>query len=300
MSPFRIAALAVAAIVVVSCSDGGDPPSTTSATDAPTSTTEATTTITSAPPERDDDAQGAPADAVVSVTVQVGDGPENELVGVVAESRDPFEQFASCSGFRAALGTYVVLISTPGDDVASVSVATADPVDVAGIHDATVRVEPGGGAGEPEVAAGTVTIDEGLRAGSFTAFTAAGDEVSGSFRCEGGADSVPGDASGDEQIEVFALLRRGGAQRLVDMIAPLDETAECIDPAADAPTVAVEGDATTGAITAFALSPEGSMSMRVGTADFEFPDVEVGGVGDARTFSAVAGDVSVDGAFRCG
>ena len=291
----------VAAITVLAACSGGDDAPATGVTTVPVTTPADDATVPAETEPVDVDDAGA-VSAEVSLSVEVDDLVAGELGGLVDDSGDPFEQFASCSGIRAHFGTYVVLVSQSDGPVGSVSVATGESVTAPGIHDATVRVEPpptGPETFASVAGAGTMTIDDGFRTGSFSAFDAEGRMISGEFECRGGADPAPLADDGVGMVEVFALLRSGGAQRLVGLVAPAGDRASCSSGDGRVPSVRVDGDAATGAITSFELTDEPRLSMRVGTTDYVFDDVASDGTDDAGTFSAMAGDVTVDGALRC-
>lgn len=233
-----------------------------------------------------------------------------ELAANLAESVDPFGQFVSCAGLRDVFGPYSVLASSPGGDVRSISVLSADLVRQPGIHDAAVRVEFA--AAPPIDAIGTVTIADDYRSGSYVAFGLDGEQVEGTFDCGGPATPRPvtvGDTDAVlEAVEVFALLRDGDAQRVVGLAADAggEFAIECSpvgDAETDEPVVRAVGDERLGAITEFDLVGGSSAQLRivVGAMAYDFDDVEVGDADSpaAGTFTASAGGVTVDGAFRC-
>ena len=226
---------------------------------------------------------------------------------------DPFTRFSSCSGLRASISTFTVTAVDATEPVRSVSVVTSEPVAGPGLYDAEVRVESDLGAVN---AVGTMTLDQSLRVGSFQAFEASGDSVSGAFACDGPAGTpVPvADGSADDgvlrAVEVIALLRRSGEERIVGLtLDPVEvEAADAECPgvtAADVDVlVSVEGGQAVGAITTFVLvsEPSPSLRMRVGGASYEVDavDIAVDESGAAGTFSGVTADgIAVDGAFRC-
>jgi hypothetical protein len=161
-----------------------------------------------------------------------------------------------------------------------------------------------------------------LRSGSFQAFEATGESVSGTFVCDGPPGApVPiadvdaeGDAGDDDGalrvVEVVALLRRGDEERIVGLTL---DTAEVAAVDADCPgvtgsdgpsLVSVDGGPAIGAITTFELvrGLRSTMRMRVGGATYEVDDVtiDVDDRGVAGTFSGVTGGgIAIDGAFRC-
>lgn len=287
-------------LVVTACSGDDDAPEPVASSTPENTVVSGTAADDSSddPDDRDgaDDASvGTNVPAEVSVVVEIDGEPSGELGGLVADSDDPFGQFVSCSGVRSTFGTYVVIVSALEGAVRAVSVATDDIVEAPGVHDATIRVES-----SPEavaIARGTVTIDDDYRSGSFTAFDAEGRRVAGEFDCAGGDDPAPLDPAA-EQVEVFALLRSNDSQRLVGLTAPVGDGVICA--AEDgAPVVRVEGDRSTGAITAFELTAEPALTMVVGATEYSFADVTIGGTSSAGTFSGDTGGVTVDGAFSC-
>jgi hypothetical protein len=307
---------AIGAVVLLAATGcaGSDPGSVTgSSTIAPADTVSAGDQATEpAPPNTDGAAatERAPlSDSSVRIDAATPDG-DGELAGSLGDSDDPFGRFVSCSGLRDHFGTYSVLASDTDGDVRSISVLSADLVSAPGTHDASVRVEFASAAAIDAV--GTVTIASDYRSGSYVAFDLEGRKVDGTFDCAGPAEPQPiavGVADGVlETVEVFALLRVGGAQRVVGLAADTEGSSsfECPGAAgatADATIVRVLGDARIGAITEFSLTDGSPVRLRVsvGPAIYDFERVQRGGVDTpiAGTFSAVSGDVTVDGAFRC-
>jgi hypothetical protein len=229
------------------------------------------------------------------------------------DDADPFGRFASCSGLRMFVRTYSVLVSDPDAAVRSVSVITAEAVDGPGVHDAEVRVEPATGAAI--VGAGTITLDPGLATGSYVAFGADGASVEGEFACDGGSsEPVPLEVGADDgeidTVEVFALLRRADEERVVGLTAAGAGSASIRCPGVGGPDddgdvlVAVDGDSSIGAITAFEITapPSPTMRLRVGSVDevFDSPVIDAARGATSGTFQATGDDgISVDGAFRC-
>jgi hypothetical protein len=255
---------------------------------------------------------------VVAMTVVVdAERIDTEISAVLdpafLERSDPFGSFASCSGGHRSFGRYSVLVSTDdGDDVAAARVMTADPVSGPGIYDSDVRVELRSGVSYSGI--GTVTIDAGLRSGSFTAFGVEGDMLSGSFECRGGEPSpqpltTVDQAGALDTVEVAVLLRRDKAERLLGLAV---DTSRSPDVAVQCPAaldgsgpvlVRVDGDYTVGAITTFELTngDAPTMRLRIGGSTYTFDDVtlDLGDPPTVGTFSATADGVSVDGAFHC-
>lgn len=226
---------------------------------------------------------------------------------------DPFTRFSSCSGLRASISTFTVTAVDDTARVRSVSVVTTDHVVGSGIYDVDVRVEADGA--DPVSATGTLTLDQSSRSGSFRAFEATGEAVSGAFACDGpGGAPVPivDDRTGDgvlRSVEVVALLRRGDEERIVGLTLDPSEVvaveAECSGVSGGDLLVHVDGGQAVGAITAFDLEPDPapSLRMRVGGASYDVDDVVLvlDETGAAGSFSGVTDDgIAVDGAFRCG
>ena len=306
------AALGLVASGCSSASDDADPivvatldrPVQTTVTPTPTPTTDVVE-LESAPPLQVDMtvvANQSGVDAEISAAV---DPTELEQV-------EPFGTFASCSGARRSFGPYSVLVSVPDGSITAASISTTAAVRGPGTHDAAVDIELQSGAALR--ASGTVTIDAGLRTGSFIGFEPSGGRVSGSFTCSGG-DPAPaplpaGDQAGAlDTVEVVALLRQGEAERVVDLAV---DTSRSPEVSVECPAsvsgsgpllVRVDGDQSVGAITTFELTDGGAptMRLRVGGASYVFDEVTITTADppNAGTFSATDGDVTVDGAFRC-
>lgn len=312
--------VSVVVSVVVGCSSDDAEPVTTGRL-----TTTAAESVTTEPGESDavptSAAGGTLRGHAVVVDVSVGRLELSEQLEVSIEPDgfdeiDPFTRFGSCSGLRASVGTFGVAAVDDTASVRAVSVVTVDRVTGPGIYDADIRVETT--ADGTVSAAGTVTLDPGLRSGSFQAFEPTGESVSGTFACDGPAGTaVPlGDVEGAaddgvlQTVEVVALLRRGGEERIVGLAL---DTAEVASAEADCPgvtggdgptVVRVEGGPDLGAITTFELTPERSptMHMRVGgvTYDVVDADLDVDESGGSGTFSGQTVDgIAIDGAFRC-
>jgi len=239
-----------------------------------------------------------PLQATMSVTV----GERVASLSVdAAETGEPFGRFAACSGWQSSVAAYGVSVRDPaGGDVGAISVLTEHPVSGPGTHQAVIRLETSDGL---VVALGTMQLEEGLRAGSFTGFDAEGVPVSGRFACAGAeADPVPLDDA-DSGIELAVYLRSGESEEIVGLVARPGDAAVVTCADADG-AVRVEGDASLGAVTAFELSddPAPSLRLRVGGATYELDDVAVQLAADATagTFAGAAAEgVTVDGAFRC-
>lgn len=236
---------------------------------------------------------------------------EGDVTSAAAEPSEPFGQFASCSGVRRAFGPYSVLVSSTDGPVSAAALFIAESVVGPGIYDADVRIERRSGA--IDTATGTVTLAGDLRSGSFLAFATDGAMVSGTFACSGGdplAAPLRRGSSGDENlhsVEVVALMRRGDAERVVSLAVEVarsaDITVACPGAGSAAPVVLVDGDASAGSIDGFELGGGTTprLQLRIGGTPLVFEAVMVAFDDAARsgTFSAVRGDLSIDGAFRC-
>lgn len=310
------------ALVVVGCSSDG------SADEPPVVDLATTTTTTSVGGEADaaaereadvpDPAAAMIADdwsVAVTVTWSGVDGrsdaaatAEVALSSTDSAELDPFGTFGSCSGLRGRLGAYSVVVSGV-EQVDAVNVWTADRVAGAGIYDADVRVEFT--SGPPIVAAGTMTVDDGLQSGDFVAFVPDGGQVDGTFECSGAPQPVPleAGAAGDgvlDAVEVFAVLRRAESERVVGLAADRSSSVACpAETGGDSDTVVrADGDARMGAITTFDLVgvDDPALRLRVGGEAYVFDDVSLTLAPDRSAGSFVArstGGVSVEGAFRC-
>lgn len=304
----RLRILSIAGLLVLGACAGDDESPAAEAVVPSTTTAPIAPTTTDAPQELRSELADATEEwsAEIDLVVQGFDGGDlDTTVGwsgdpqSIAES-DPFGEFAACSGWRARLGAYSVLVSG-GAEVAAVSVWSADRVQAAGIYDAQVRVERPGSP--PVEASGTMTLLDGLQRGEFVAFGPSGGRVEGTFACTGAPSPVPlgmGDAG---TAEVFALLSDGEAERFLGLAADGSVDAECPG-GPGAVIVDVEGDPTVGGITAFELAGDGPVTgrLRAGGATYELDDVTVtlDDGGTSGVFAAVSPEgVSVDGAFRC-
>lgn len=240
----------------------------------------------------------------LQATVSVTAGERVAALSVdAAETGEPFGRFAACSGWQSAVTTYGVSVRDPGSgEVGAISVLTEHPVSGPGTHQAVIRLETSDGL---VMALGTMQLEEGLRAGSFTGFDAEGVPVSGRFACAGAtADPVPV-TDDTEAVEVAVYLRSGESEEVVGLVArPADaEVVACGEP--DGTVVHVEGDASLGAVTQLELAstPGPLLRLQVGAVTYDVPDVavELAADGTAGTFAGTAdGGVAVDGAFRCG
>ena len=310
----RLSTLVLASSLVAACAGPDDvrPVAT-----APPDTTLAPTGPDDAEADRDDTPTAPAEPQLPTVSVKVaGNGIDTELEVQVDPDDltdiDPFGRFATCSGLGEAFGNYSVLVSDVDGPIRSVSVLTFDRVDGAGIHDADVRIERQ--SGEPVVATGTLTIDAGLRSGTFVAFAPDGESVEGEFRCDGdefAATPLPPGRDDDvvDTVEVFVLLRNGDAERVLGVAVDAStgtaaiECAGAVGATSDL-LVRVDGGWSIGAVTTFELTDgeASAMRLRAGGRSFEFASVDVVGddVRTSATFSAANADgITVDGAFSC-
>jgi hypothetical protein len=292
--------------VLAGCAGGG----------GPAEVSPETTVITTEPPVPTAPAPGTlPAESAdppwvrMSATITSPDGDAAEFA---ADGRSggsgPFEEFASCSGLRDAIGAYSVFVSVADG---ALSVWTADRVDAAGVFEADVRLERPGSA--PVSAAGTIEVSDGLQSGRFLAYPAEGGRIEGTFACTGSEVPSPlvvGPADGVlDTVEVFALLGEGETERVVGLAVDAsdpDVEVRCPaveDGASGDVVVRVVGDERVGAITEFEISvaPRPVVRLRVGEQFYELTEVSTVVEPDGRSgvFGAAADGVSVDGAFRC-
>jgi hypothetical protein len=256
-------------------------------------------------------APSPPVVVTASVSVPSAGVAADLVVGVselAPDQLDPFGLFVACSGLEPSVANYSVTVSDPSAEVTAISVISVEPVTVAGVYDADVRVERAAGGAIDGV--GTMLLDEGLRSGTFMAFDVLGNEISGEFRCEGspgGPTPLPvGPDDGIlDSVEVVARLRRDASERLVDIATTAGEVdADCPGATGAAADLLVRVDTTTGSLTTFELNggDAPAMRMRVGGTTHEFSEVTTDAEpGDtAGTFTAEAADgLSVVGAFRC-
>lgn len=311
--------LVVGALALTACSGSRDEPGAAPASSPPTSVPVADDEAPTASSDASSDGATAARDAsdIVpqwSVTIDVAvDGFDAEAVetsvGWTGDPNDvvddgPFGAFGSCSGLRDRLGAYSVFVSTgvgETDGVDAVGIWTAERVNDAGTYEAEVRIERSGAA--PLTASGTMTILDGLRTGEFLAFGADGGRVEGTFSCSGNDGPAPLRAGSDAAIEVFAVLQRGTAERIVALATEPGDTSVC-DPDRE-PLLQVEGNAAVGSIAAIEIAGGSTpnIGLRIAGTDYEFPDATVT-LGDetsgvAGAFSATAEGVTLDGAFTC-
>jgi hypothetical protein len=229
---------------------------------------------------------------------------------------DPFGDFASCAGLQSAITTYSVLVSrrAGSGDVISVGLSSQESIVGSGIYNADLRVELADGSVAQST--GTMTIESGLRSGTFLTFVdESGDDVggslSGAFNCEGAEEPVPlerglGDAVVDT-VEVFVLLADGDVERVVGLIYDgSNGIALCpgIEARNDPLLVQVAGNRTLGSLTMFELSggSQASMAMTSGGVTYEFNGVRVDtspGATSGSFSGTTPSGLSADGAFRC-
>lgn len=318
----RFVASCVVALAVAGCSSAADEPQAGLAPSVPPTVDEsaaakAGASEIAATTVPDDDQPSPIYEVAVDVSIDRLDLAERLDVSIdpsELDDIDPFTRFSSCSGLRASIGTYTVTAVDDTSRVRSVSVVTSGRVSGPGIYDAGVRVESEGV--DPVSATGTLTLDLSLRSGTYQAFEATGEAVSGSFACDGpGGTPVPiVDEPADDgllrSVEVVALLRRGAEERIVGLtldpaeVAAADAECPGVAEADDDVVVRVEGGQAIGAITTFVLAaePVPSLRMSVGGAAYELTaaDIAIDSTGATGSFSGVTDDgIAVDGAFRC-
>ena len=300
------------AIFLAACSGGGDgvvePPASAPATTAAVADGAPTSSVEVAASEDAALASGiveqwsvtidATAEGFEAGSIEASVGWTGDPDDVVEDG--PFGAFAACSGLRADVGAYSVFVSG-SDGVDLVGVWTSSRVVGPGIYDAEVRIERAGGA--PLTASGTMTILDDLQQGEFLAFGAGGGRVEGTFSCSGSEPPMPLSDDAPGAVEVFAVLRSGGAERFVGLATDAVSPAACRSEG-DV-VLSVDGDSSIGAMTAIELDdqPPASATLRVAGIDYEFSEVTVvldDETGASGVFSAVSADgASVDGAFRC-
>jgi hypothetical protein len=295
----------VLAVLLGACSNGGPTSGEPVVSLGPSSVAASTPDASSSAAGADVAGPVAKVEATVGMHVELDEpSTEAELSAPTGADGDPFGDFATCSGVRGAVGAYVVGVGSSSGPVRWLSVVTSTRLTGAGTVDADVRVELGDGTNIE--ATGTTTISSDLASGTFVAFDAAGSRVAGSFECRG-ATEPPALISASEtgSIEVLALLRRSGNERVVS--AALVDAADADCPVGDGQPLIlrIDGGDALGAITTFELSRDGSssavMRMRIGgtVVEFDGVDVSIAESSRAGTFSAAHGNLSVDGAFSC-
>ena len=316
-------ALIAGSVLVAGCSSGASPSTASPSTVSSVSTLVAVAPVTAPsntaavmPKVEEPD---APEMATVELSVRAEALRIDEVVTVaydptVVPDSDPFVEFASCAGLRSTVGVYAVSAAQATGNVRAVSLLSVDQANAPGLHDIEVRIEPA--EGDAVSAVGTMTLDAGLRSGTFRAFDLGGNEVSGGFSCADGSSEPPvplkvgSDDGRLDAVEVVALLRRGRAERVVSLAiesgAVGAATMSC--PGAAGTTgpevVRVDGDQRIGVISTFELTSGSPATMRLhlGGAVFDFADVDatVDPSGASGVFSAAtSGGVTIDGAFRC-
>lgn len=329
--PRLVPLVAAIALVAAACSGDDDGPgvagstvdSTTSAGstddtsgDSSGGTSGATTTTVAATTTTEVDPLAGPWS--VAVDIRLADGPVDETLDVEfdpasAEGLDPFGRFASCSGLRDAFSVYSMSVGVAEGSILDVSVLSDEAVPGPGTSGASIRV--GLADGSWVVATGTITVDDGLRSGSFVGFDPAGSEVSGEFECVG-SDEVepspltPGAIEGESvSAEVVALITSGDDEQVLVLAARSDGPAvpdvlECpaLDGGGDS-LIRVVGDQFLGSITSFDLTGDvPSLALTVGAESYVFDTVTVD-LADDMAAGAFSGEnvdgVAIDGAYRC-
>lgn len=293
----------------VACSDGSD--------DGPLATTVppgaadvAPSTDDVAPPTSDGmtaaaDAAPAAPTGDVSIELSASDlGLDVELLADASVDADPFGDYVACAGTRAEVGAYAVTVARTSGDPLAVSLLSGERVTGPGVVDVDVRIERP--VGDPIVAAGTMTLDPGLRSGTFVAFAPDGGvRIEGAFDCDAPTAPQPLAERAGASVEVVALLRQGDAERIASLATSDPTLASCPGDVAGQPLVLrADGGPELGSLTTFELTMDGddaALRMRLGEHVEVFDDVTVV-LDDDRssgTFAGTAGELSVDGAFTC-
>jgi hypothetical protein len=304
-------ALLVPLLVAVGCATDDDDPDGDDRAAVDSSTTTTVTTEPSATGTTSPETVPAPVWSVAMTANWSGvEGVDDGGASVAVEfdpgdrADDPFGEVGSCSGLRERVGAYSVFASD-GDD--AVSVWTADRVTAPGDYDVEVRIERAEG---PIRASGTLTVRDELQRGEFVGVTPEGGRVDGEFECAGAPPPTPlvpgepGDGTIDS-VEVFVIVRDGGAERVLGLAASGDDDVDCpaVSGTGGETIVRAEGDARLGAITMFELAggAEPTLELRFGDVSYDFAEVgvQIGPDGASGTFTGTSGGVSVDGAFLC-
>lgn len=223
----------------------------------------------------------------VSVGVEIGPTSTVVEAPVVATAAplDPFGRYAACSGLRNSVASWSLQVSDPGHDITAVSILTGSEVTGPGTYDGTFRVEFSNGAALDGT--GAVTLESGLQSGTFSAADA---DLAGTFACTGAAGPEPVDAD----VEVFALVRKGSAERVMYLAEPAPAE-DCAD------GVSVAGDAGLGAPVELTIDPV-AVAIRIGSVDvaLDQAQTELHLDGPSGSFRAVTADgLTIDGAYTC-
>lgn len=216
----------------------------------------------------------------------------------------PFGRFGSCSGWRETVSAYSVVVSTgamasSADALAAVVVWTSDRVNGPGAYEVAVRLERVDGVAWD--GSGVATLSDDLDGGTVEASAPDGTRVAGRFACAGSTSPVPVGSS--DAVEVFALLRSDGAERVLGLVTTDPASARCGGPD-DATLVSATVDPGAGGLGFFELvvGPEPVVWLEAGGRLFELvaPDLVTPVGGDSGVFSGVSSDgVEIDGAYRC-
>lgn len=299
--PARLAAALAPLLLAAACAteapETAEPPSTRAqpatrvaapSTDATRSakvapaTSPATTVAATTPPTTEPAPQ-----PLVSVGVEIG--PTSTVVEApvvdTALPLDPFGMFAACSGLRDSVASWSLQVSDPGQDITAVSILTGSDVTGPGTYDGTFRVEFGNGAALDGT--GLVTLEPGLQSGTFAAVDA---DLAGTFACTGAAGPEPVDAD----VEVYALVRKGSAERVINLAQP-GSAEDCAD------GVTIAGDAGVGAPVELTIEPS-AVAIRIGSVDvpIDQAQTELHLDGPSGSFRAVTADgLTIDGAYTC-
>lgn len=296
--PARLAAALVPVLLAAACADAAPdtadaPPPTsvdTAASGAPVATRSAKVAPATTTPAAPSTAPGTTAPAAqpfVSVGVEIGPTSTVVEAPVVATALplDPFGRYAACSGLRDSVASWSLQVSDPAQDITAVSILTGSDVTGPGTYDGTFRVEFSNGAALDGT--GVVTLEPGLQSGTFSAADA---DLEGTFACTGAAGPEPVDAD----VEVFALVRKGSAERVMYLAEPAPAE-DCAD------GISVAGDAGLGAPVELTIDPA-AVAIRIGSVDvaIDQTQTELRLDGPSGSFRAVTADgLTIDGAYSC-
>ena len=266
----------------------------------------------------DDDRDPTPIGAIdadvrrVAIDVEVPVGFLASGVGSVAwigrpdvDAVDgPFGRFGSCSGWREVVSAYSVVVSTgtgSGDpaELAAAVIWTSDRLDGPGSYDVEVRLERADGVAW--VGSGTTTLGDDLRSGAVDAVAPDGTRVTGAFECSGPVVPVP--AGSSPVVEVFALVRSRGAERVLGLVTPESAVARC--GGSDGRTIVTASvDPGQSGLRFFELGGEPAPTVRFESGGRSFQVTDPVSTftpgGESGVFSGSTADgVEVDGAYRC-
>ncbi|MEY2959489.1 MAG: hypothetical protein RLZZ01_2057, partial [Actinomycetota bacterium] len=178
----------------------------------------------------DDDVRTVAVDLVVPAEfLAVGTGSVAWSGQPAVDAVDgPFGRFGSCSGWRDVVSAYSVVVSTgsttgASDELAAVVIWTSDRLEGPGEYDVEVRLERADG--EAWLGSGTAVLADDLRSGAVDAVAPDGTAVSGGFECSGPLDPIP--VGSAPVVEIFALLRSEGSERVLGLVTPETAAARC-------------------------------------------------------------------------